>query len=355
MIEPTIATWILSIVSVIIYLPAVYIQTLAVWKPHSQKVMGCLPLVLALISSSLFAEDIHKGAVRTSRPPRQTTYFDCERQLRTLSADLQALHEAGKTTAMETLVKQLARSRCNIHLSGPPASTVAPSTLFEQKKKAVLILGSLYKCSKCSKWHVSIASGFLVTASGVMITNYHVVDGPDNAAMGAMTYDGRVYPVKEVLAADRSSDVAVLQLEGSGFPYLSLSPGAAVGEKVWVISHPRKQLFMFTEGIISGFFVKTWKGDKTARMTITADFGRGSSGAPVFNGSGGVVGMVASTLPVQVDSKCSHDYAQMIVGHCIPSEYILELFSGKEGGDTAGSAEPKPEGDVTEGAHQACR
>ena len=69
--------------------------------------------------------------------------------------------------------------------------------------------------------------------------------------------------------------------------------------------------------------------DKVRRMSVTADFGVGSSGAPIFNDRGGVVGMVATTHPIYVDPKCKQEYAQMIIKNCVTAEAILELVGGK--------------------------
>ncbi|MDP6525716.1 MAG: serine protease [Kiritimatiellia bacterium] len=286
-----------------------------------------LLFVLVLIPFSLFGMGSRPRLTPASRPESKSTYLDSEQMLKTLSSELQTLHEGDRTTTMDVIRKQLSRKSCNAKLPVAAEPQESPVDLYEQNKGAVLVVGSLHKCGKCDNWHTRIASGFLVTADGVMITNYHVVDHPDTTVMGAMTHDGRVYPVKEVLAADEGGDIAVLQLEGDGFPYLSLSPKNHVGAGVSVISNPSKQFYTFTKGIISGRFVKTRNGSKIKRISVTADFGGGSSGAPVFNENGSVVGMVASTQAVRTNANCKHNYAQMVFKHCIPAELILELFA----------------------------
>jgi len=166
-----------------------------------------------------------------------------------------------------------------------------------------------------------------VSNDGIMITNYHVVDHPDAGLLGVLTYDGKIYPVTEILAADKSADIAVLQLEGSGFPYVSLLPQSPVGSKIWVISNPSKQFYTFTEGIISAQVLQTWSGGSTKRISVTADFGGGSSGAPVFDDHGSVIGMVAATKAVTASKSHKASYAQMVFRYCVPAELILGLFS----------------------------
>lgn len=269
------------------------------------------------------------GTQCLSAPDAPDACLDNQEQLRLLTSGLQALYEAGKTAPMETLARQLARAQCSVRLDEPPKAALTPPQIYEQKKNAVPVVGGLYKCKKCGKWHVSTASGFLVTASGIMLTNYHVIDATNKVAIGAMTYDGKVYVVKEILAASESDDIAVLRLDGSGFPCLRLAAGSRIGDPVWVISHPNKQFYSFTEGMVSGYALQARKGKPALRMSITADFGVGSSGAPVFDGSGAVVGMVAATQPVHAHEDGDHDYAQMVLKQCVPSSSILALFGGR--------------------------
>jgi serine protease Do len=280
-----------------------------------------------LLSATAFALVCIGSTQCFSSPNAFDMGVDNQERLSALTASLQALHEAGKTTKMETLVRQLARNSYAVHLEEPSKTSGPPSQIYEQQKKGVVVVGGLYKCTKCTKWHVTTASGFLITASGIMITNYHVVDAPEKVTIAAMTYDGKVYPVKEVLAAHESDDIAVLRLDGSGFPYLRLSPGSPIGCPIWVIGHPDKRFYSFTEGMISGYSIQTWKGKKTTRMSITADFGVGSSGAPVLNEFGSVVGMVATTQAVHAKENCEDDYAQMVFKQCVPAQSILTLLS----------------------------
>jgi S1-C subfamily serine protease len=68
-----------------------------------------------------------------------------------------------------------------------------------------------------------------------------------------------------------------------------------VGNPVSVISHPGQRFYGMTAGIVSRYFALAMHGTSVTRMAITADFAHGSSGAPVFNEFGNVVGMVTCT------------------------------------------------------------
>jgi S1-C subfamily serine protease len=170
----------------------------------------------------------------------------------------------------------------------------------------------------------------MLTADGVCVTCYHVVNVPESPTLIAMTGDGRFVAVKEVLAANRHTDVALLRLDGTNFTALPLDFEAPVGSRVRVLSHPDDHFFTLTEGMVSRYVSlppERAAGGVTF-MAVTADFGAGSSGAPVFNERGGVVGVVNNTQSLYHDPKKSKDL-QMVFKHCLPSQYIRQLVRGQ--------------------------
>jgi S1-C subfamily serine protease len=277
------------------------------------------------------------NASSTVRPDvcreKEEGYIDSTQMGKTLSTGMLELHAAGRLTTIETLREQLTRKNCAVRIYVASESKISPVELYRKNREAVLVIGSFGTCGKCGKFHANtFATGFLVTSNGVMITNYHVVDNGAGEVLGAMTYHGEVYPVKEVLAADKGGDIAVLQLEGSGFPYLTLFPEDRIGSKVWVISNPAQQFFTFTEGIISARTVVTADGMQTRRIAVTAEYGGGSSGAPLFDEYGSVIGMVTglkvvSHKPVSESHNFHPGYPEMVINYCVPAELILERFS----------------------------
>ena len=146
---------------------------------------------------------------------------------------------------------------------------------------------------------------------------YHVVNVPASQTLVAMTGDGRVVAVKEVLAANPNTDVAILRLDGSGFTPLPLDTDAPVGTAIRVLSHPDNHFFTFSEGIVSRYVSVPLEKDagEVTMMAVTADFGAGSSGAPAFNERGGVVGMVNNTQSLYYDAKRGKDL-QMVFKQC---------------------------------------
>ena len=94
-----------------------------------------------------------------------------------------------------------------------------------------------------------------------------------------------------------------------------------------VISHPDEHFFTFSEGIIARYVsvLLEKNGGEVTMMAVTADFGAGSSGAPVFNERGGVIGMVNNTQSLYYDAKRGKDL-QMVFKQCLPSQYIQQLI-----------------------------
>ena len=127
-----------------------------------------------------------------------------------------------------------------------------------------------------------------------------------------------------VLAADEAHDVAILQLDGTGFTPLPLSANAPVGSRVFVMGHPEGQFYTLTEGIVSRYFTGQKDTGDAVMMSITADFGRGSSGCPVLNERGEVVAMADNVVTSDAEAG-----ARMIFKNARPVQAVLDLISRK--------------------------
>lgn len=247
----------------------------------------------------------------------------------------EALRDQGRLVAMAELGGQLGRV-----LDAPvqvPAASGGDSgdaaALWTERMSGILVVARMYQCPDCKHWHASVAGGFFLTADGVFATSYHVVAEQEGAGLLIRTVDGRVAPVVEVLASDEAHDIAVLRAEGSGYVPLPLQREVSPGDRVRVISHPDSRFYAQTEGIVSRFYVhgNPSMPKRAVFMAITADFARGSSGAPVFNDAGEVVGMVKSTDSIYyVDEGHRQENLQMVFKSCVPATALLELLSGTE-------------------------
>jgi S1-C subfamily serine protease len=202
--------------------------------------------------------------------------------------------------------------------------------LYRSASDSVVAIGKLYKCEKCDQWHVAVAGAFAIAKDGVFVTNYHVMEGDERAeAVGVMTREGRVFAVNEILSANKVDDVAVFKTDLRGLPPLPVTDAVNVGATVYVISHAVDHYFTFTQGIVSGKFLNRYQKGKRAELAITADFCKGSSGGPILDETGTVVGMVRSTTSVYYDQvKGVDENLQMVWKYCVPGDRLLAVLKG---------------------------
>jgi len=295
-------------------------------NPLIPKTFLCLVIVMSLFALLAAAKDIRQMAKKDSQPFVLGDVIpddDIETRLIEFGAELMKRKGAVR---MKTLVRQLNRSQCELRLPEPKTNRLSAEQLIQQVRRSVLIIGSLYQCDDCKEWHLSAATGFALTESGAFATCYHVVDKPEHAVMVVMADDGRMFGVREVLAASKSHDVAILQLDGAGFTPLPIAKNAPVGSPVFVVSHPSEHFYTFTSGMVSRYFESEEDNVKTTMMAITAEFGRGSSGCPVFNEYGAVVGLAESILPTTSKGKNGEEKPSLVFKHARPAEALFRLI-----------------------------
>jgi len=141
---------------------------------------------------------------------------------------------------------------------------------------------------------IAQGSGFLVSKDGVIITNYHVIAEGTSALVKLP--DGAFFVVDGVLAFDKARDVAVIKAHGDNFHTLTLgnSDRVQVGQEVVAIGNPLSLESTVSNGIVSSIRTVDEKGEKY--LQITAPISPGSSGGPLFNMEGQVVGITTLYL-----------------------------------------------------------
>ncbi|MDD5396720.1 MAG: trypsin-like peptidase domain-containing protein [Candidatus Moranbacteria bacterium] len=142
-------------------------------------------------------------------------------------------------------------------------------------------------------------SGFFITSDGYILTNRHVVDDAQ-ADYSVMTNDGKEYAAK-VLARDPVRDVAVIKIEGNGFPVATLgdSDSLKIGETAVAIGNSLGEFSnSVSRGIISGLKRNLNAGSgfgDTERLTdiiqTDAAINPGNSGGPLLDINGNVIGV----------------------------------------------------------------
>lgn len=245
-----------------------------------------------------------------------------------------ALVEQGKSLSPESLEKQLKEERHpELDLSGRAFPHGSIQEIYQQARKSVVMIGSVYKCGRCDHWHSKDATGFIIGRNGLIATNYHVLEkGDRDEGAGVRLFDGRVFAIEEVVASDRFSDLAVVRIQAEDLPALALAENVEIGEEILTISHPVGNFYTLSTGLVSNKVARRMRSGKLRReFTITADFAKGSSGGPILNRKGEVVGMVRATVSTYYDKEDGvNNNLQMVWKYCIPSFEISALGAGKE-------------------------
>ncbi len=241
--------------------------------------------------------------------------------------------EAGQCARADVLKEQLDRKVCELDMAPPGRKAMGGAELVRKRRPSVLIVGGLYKCNKCTKWHCGNASGVALTRDGVFATCYHVIASTNRQAFVVRTVDGRMAPVVEVMAADKKSDIAICRAADIEFDPVPLSPVTPpAGSPVTVISHPRSSFYTLTSGHVSRHFFKPISKTRAVPfMAITAEFAKGSSGGPVFDEKGNVIGLAASTVSIYYhEGQGKKDNLQMVQRQCAPVEAMRRLIRKAE-------------------------
>jgi len=192
---------------------------------------------------------------------------------------------------------------------------------------------------------IAQGTGFLVSADGVIVTNYHVIE-TGNVAIVKFP-DDTAFPVDGVLAADKVRDLAVIKIHGKTFRTLTLgdSDRVEVGEEVVAIGNPLSLESTVSNGIISG--VRTSKEQGGKFLQTTAPISPGSSGGPLFNMRGEVVGI--NTLYLEGGENLNFaipvNDAKLLLSH---QSAKLQNLPNERGTDTPEPDPPKP--DVSTGS-----
>lgn len=261
------------------------------------------------------------------------------------SAAAAILHKAGKLVPLKELRTQLKRPHCELTLPEPRKAALRPQEINRLVRGSTVAVAEFFKCSKCKDWHFESSSGFVV-ADGVVSTSHHVVDVEDEDLkqiyLVVADAKGRVFPVTEVLAANAGSDTCLLKVPGLDLPPLPLARNAQVGDPVFCLSHPDGNHWMFTSGMVSRYFINREtadEGEKPAKrkkpaealyLNVTAEFSPGSSGAPVVDECGNVVGQVeAITTSIEEEKdengkNVATSYG-MPLRSCVASEELAKL------------------------------
>jgi S1-C subfamily serine protease len=133
-------------------------------------------------------------------------------------------------------------------------------------------------------------SGFLIKSDGTIATNAHVITGASTIEVKLAS--GEVYRRVYILASDEAEDIALLRIEAADVPALPLSNSndAKVGDNVVLVGAPLGLEETVSTGIVSGTRILE-SGLRVIQTTAPAS--PGSSGGPLLNNKGEVIGLIS--------------------------------------------------------------
>ena len=180
------------------------------------------------------------------------------------------------------------------------------------------------------KQEIGGGSGFIVESDGLIVTNKHVVND-DQAEYTVVMNDGKKYDAK-VVAIDPTSDVAVLKIDATGLPTLTLgdSDKVKIGQNVIAIGNALGQYRnTVTKGVVSGKSRTITASDSAGQSETLEDvfqtdaaINPGNSGGPLLDLDGGVI---AVNTAVNQEGQ--------LIGFAIPANVIKkDLESVKKNG-----------------------
>lgn len=173
-----------------------------------------------------------------------------------------------------------------------------------------------------NKPSTSSGTGFAISSNGIIVTNYHVIQGASNITVKGINAD----PVKgykaKVLISDQTNDLCIIQVIDKEFttlgqiPYTIKTKTAEVGEEVFVLGYPLRSSMgdeiKLTTGVISS---KTGINGAVTDYQFSAPVQPGNSGGPLFDKQGNVIGIV-SAKHKQADNA----------SYAIKANYLLNLY-----------------------------
>jgi tetratricopeptide (TPR) repeat protein len=170
---------------------------------------------------------------------------------------------------------------------------------------------------------VRTGTGFFISADGELLTNFHVVRGATH--ISARTDKGSIFVFERAIAESADSDVALLKFQATDVDFLKIgtSTNAVEGETVLVIGSPEGLQGTVSNGIVSAF------RENRAYIQITAPVSPGSSGSPVLDETGQVIGM-ATLISKEGQNLNFAISAEVIENAIVQSEYKNALEESKK-------------------------
>jgi len=175
---------------------------------------------------------------------------------------------------------------------GDASASLTPTQIFENNADAVFTIYTSFD----NDYFQSMGSGFFLCSTGIAVTNHHVITGWPYAII--RTHSGREFDISGYYSYYISDDLAIIQVDGRRFPYLTMadSRSVRVGDSIYTIGSPLGYHNTFSAGMVSGLDIMSEFGIYRIHGMIqfTAPISGGSSGGALLNDAGHVIGITTA-------------------------------------------------------------
>jgi len=209
----------------------------------------------------------------------------------------------------------------------PPTGALTPSQIYAKNVGACVAIAnegvSTNLFGQVSRT-ASSGSGFIISADGYVVSNYHVVKGAETLTV--ILSDGTEYTA-QLVGYDATNDVSLMKIDAKDLPYVELgsSSDLVVGDMVCAIGNPLGELTSsLTVGYISAMDrqISTENGQLNMIQTDAA-INSGNSGGPLFNAYGQVIGINTAKYSGTSGSGATIEG----IGFSIPIDDVKDIIS----------------------------
>ena len=214
-----------------------------------------------------------------------------------------------QTTVAGAVAAVVAAGGCTSNMHPEPREMLSTKEIFDRNKPAIVKIESTI-----GPHEVAYGTGFVVGADGRIATNLHVISRAKKVTVKLL--DGTEIPATRVVASDPGRDLAIIAIDKQGLPIIHLgnSDQVSAGDRVVAIGNPLGVFdYTVSDGLISS--VRPL-GPNVTVLQISAPISQGSSGGPLFNPYGEVIGV--ATLIAREGQN---------INFGIPSNYLRPLVA----------------------------
>ena len=228
---------------------------------------------------------------------------------------------------LQEQIHALEEAQTGLSISGSPMSSsngLSPSQVYAMNVNSVVAISNQ---STTNVWGqvsetASSGTGFIISADGYILSNYHVVEGAKKLTV--ITYMGDEYEAR-LVGYDQMNDVSILKIEATNLEPVTIgsSDDLIVGDQVVAIGNPLGELTSsLTVGYISAKdrTINT-DGNLINMMQTDAAINPGNSGGPLFNMKGEVIGITTAKYSGSTGSGASIEG----IGFAIPINDVMAM------------------------------